>query len=291
MINFALRTRLVAVLLATATLLFGTALPAQAGVNYPAENLLFGQYDWQISHFQWKLDGMPPPQIVVNYQAWEQNPATLIQFTNVARRHDAEVFAELGSTGCQCGNVSLYDIADGRYDSYLRSFAKAIAAFKHPVLLTWDHEMNGTWYPWGAENYRPSAWVAGWRHVYNVIHPIARNAVWIWAPNTEFGAGAVAPYWPGAQYVNEWGLDCYLAKRGQTFRSQCAPTVAQIRHLTSKPGLLAETGIENKHGRAPRVTQLAQAVAAAGLTGLIWFDKGGSYLYSPGERAMAKALR
>jgi len=45
--------------------------------------------------------------------------------------------------------------------------------------------------------------------------------------------------------------------------------------LTSSPG-----------GRPARAEQLVQAAKSAGLTGLVWFDKGGSYLYPPGEQAM-----
>jgi Glycosyl hydrolase family 26 len=276
--------------------LTGAVAPAEAGVVYTAASppsppgLQFGLYDQQISQFQWDTDGLPSPQIVVNYQAWEQNPASLIQFAELARGHGAEVFAELGTMGCDCGNVSLAGIAAGDYDSYLRSFAESVAAFGHPMLLTWDHEMNGSWYGWGPEDYSPSAWVAAWRHVYSVIHPIAPNAVWVWAPNTEYGAVPVTPYWPGSQYVNEWGLDCYLAAPGQTFASQCGATIAAIRSLTHDPGILAETGIENWQDRPARAGQLVQAAKSAGLTGLVWFDKGGSYLYSPGEQAMSAAL-
>jgi hypothetical protein len=51
-------------------------------------------------------------------------------------------------------------------------------------------------------------------------------------------------------------------------------------------------GLTSSSGDRPaRAEQLVQAAKSAGLTGLVWFDKGGSYLYSPGERAMAKALR
>ena len=286
-----LRAWLVAPLLAVAVLLgLAGAAPAGAALVYPPAGLQFGLYNEQISQFQWDTGGMPSPQIVVNYQAWEQDPATLIQFARLAWGHGAEVFAELGTQGCQCGTVSLTAITAGGYDGYLRAFARSVAAFGHPMLLTWDHEMNGGWYPWGAQDYSPTAWVAAWRHVYDVIHPLAPNTVWVWAPNTEDGAVPVAPYWPGASYVDEWGLDCYLTGPGQTFASQCGATVTAIRALTGDPGMLAETGIQGPRGRPGRVRQLVSAAESAGLTALVWFDKGGSYLWPPGQRAMANAL-
>lgn len=275
--------RILTALLAAAALL---VVPSPAS----AAQFQFGLYTPGISHFEWQLDGMPSPQIAVNYQAWEQNPASLWQFADLAWSHGAETFAELGTTGCQCGNVTLQAVAAGQYDSYLRSFAEGVAAFGHPMLLTWDHEMNGTWYSWGAENYTPAEWVAAWDHVYTVIKAIAPNAVMVWAPNTEYGAHAVGPYWPGAAWVDQVGLDCYLSSAGQTFASQCGSTVAAIRSLTSDPLMLAETGIEADGHRPSQIEPLVQAVRAAGLTGLVWFDKGGSYLHPPGQRAMASVL-
>lgn len=299
------RSRRLLSLLAAVAVLAGLAAPAQAAMipakhashgaaqtpaTQASRSFKFGLYDTQISRFQWDLDGMPSPQLAVNYQAWEQNPAPLIQFAQQAWKHGSEVFAEMQTTGCQCGNVSLAALASGQYDSYLRSFAKALANFGHPIMLTWDHEMNGTWYSWGPQNYSPVTWVAAWRHTYNVMHAIAPNATWVWAPNTEFGAASVLPYWPGAQYVDEWGLDCYLASPGQTFQSQCGSTIAAIHRLTNAPGLLTETGIEGSQGRPQRVTALVQAVKAAGMNGLVWFDKSDSYLWKPGQQAMTRAV-
>jgi len=283
--------RLAGVLLVVLALTGSLLAPARAlVVPRGTTSFRFGLYDQPISHLQWNLDGMPSPQIVVNYQAWEQNPAPLVTFARAARQHGALVYAELASDGCRCGPVTLQAIVQGRYDAYLRAFARAVASFGHPMLLTWDHEMNGTWYPWGVQNYPPLVWVAGWRHVYDVIHPIARNAIWVWAPNTQVGAAPVGPYWPGAKYVNRWGVDCYLGAPGQTFASVCSATVTDIRHHTTLPGLLTETGIESPLDRPARIPGLVRAARAAGLTGLVWFDKGGSYLHRAGRRALAQAL-
>lgn len=40
------------------------------------------------------------------------------------------------------------DIVNGRYDSFIRSWAKAAKAWGHPFFLRFDREMNGTWFPW-----------------------------------------------------------------------------------------------------------------------------------------------
>ena len=39
-------------------------------------------------------------------------------------------------------------IAGGRYDTYVRTWAKQAASYDKPFRLRFAHEMNGDWYPW-----------------------------------------------------------------------------------------------------------------------------------------------
>jgi hypothetical protein len=292
-----MRHRLVAAVSAALILVASVFSPAAASTQ-PFE---FGLYDQAMSHLQWDTDGMPAPQIAVGYYAWGEGFQA--GFAQTTYSHGAEPFVELGSWQCTwlCpdGQPTLAKITSGEYDQpYLIPFAKAIAAYGYPVLITFDHEMNGCcWYPWQT-NYGqrganpPASYVAAWQHVYNVIHPLAPNAMWVWAPNSvQPGSGPVAAYWPGVAYVDQWGVDSYLTAPGDTYAAQTAPTVAAIRELTSAPGFLAETGIEPEPGRPAAVKALARAARADGLTGLVWFDEGGSFLHRPGRAAMAEALR
>lgn len=41
-------------------------------------------------------------------------------------------------------------VLDGRWDDYLRQYARAAAARGRPFLLRWGNEMNSDWAPWGA---------------------------------------------------------------------------------------------------------------------------------------------
>lgn len=248
-----------------------------------------GLYSTVISHFGWypPKTWKAPPQAVISYLAWGEAFPTA--FAELAHKHGAEVLAELQPSGCDCGNVTLQHVTDGKYDSYLKQIARAVHAFGHPVQMTFAHEMNGNWYPWGYEHYTPKEWVAAWDHVYHVIHPIAPNAAWVWAPNTQFGARPVTPYWPGAGTVNAVGVDCYIAAPGQTFASQCASTIAAIRKLTGKPISIAETGVSPAANRPARIISLFDAVRAAGLTGVDYFDRGQFTLHAAGQEAVVKA--
>lgn len=59
-------------------------------------------------------------------------------FAQAAWDHDAYVLVQL-----EPEDVPLASIAAGGSDAYLCSYADAVVAFGHPVILSFGHEMNG----------------------------------------------------------------------------------------------------------------------------------------------------
>jgi hypothetical protein len=102
------------------------------------------------------------PGIVVYYSSWDEPFGT--SFARTAWEHDAYVLVQLEPKG-----VPLASVAAGGSDAYLRSYADAVAAFGHPVIVSFGHEMNGTWYSWGYGHASPATFVAAWRHVVRVF--------------------------------------------------------------------------------------------------------------------------
>ncbi len=43
---------------------------------------------------------------------------------------------------------SLTNIIDGKYDSYIRSWAEGVKSLGFTIAIRFAHEMNGYWYPW-----------------------------------------------------------------------------------------------------------------------------------------------
>ena len=74
---------------------------------------------------------------------------------------------------------SIRAIADGQYDAYLAKYARAVKTFRLPVAISFGHEMNGDWYPWGWKRVQPADFKAAWRHI-----PDTKDLV---------GAGATSP--------------------------------------------------------------------------------------------------
>ncbi len=198
-------------------------------------------------------------------------------------KHDGEVFYEIQSCDLTSPQVpcsgpgSIPGIIAGKYDFYLRMLAQQIHAFGKPVWLTFDHEMNGNWYPWGKGWVTPAQYVAAWRHVVRVIRPVAPNALWIWAPHAVLtGAswgGPVRDWYPGDDYCTAVGLDGYDTWLKDSFATVFQPTVNAVRQFTRKPVLIAETGIATSLPRSYLLRDLFRGVRENHLAAVIWFDQ------------------
>jgi mannan endo-1,4-beta-mannosidase len=172
--------------------------------------------------------------------------------------------------------TTLAAIADGDDDAYLLSYATAVRLYGKAVVISFGHEMNGPWYPWGAGNVPAAVFVAAWRHIVDVFRSDgAGNVTWLWAVNVTSGSGGSvsgpAAWWPGSSYVTWVGVDGYFYQPSQTFASLFSPTITLIRRLTRDPLFIAETGIAPPD-QAAKIPGLFAGAQAAGVVGLLWFD-------------------
>lgn len=163
-------------------------------------------------------------------------------------------------------------IARGAYDSYLRRYAEAVQAFRCPVVLSFGHEMNGSWYPWGRPDTTPAQFIAAWKRIHNVFTAQhVTNVIWAWDP--DHAGSAAREWWPGSAYVDWIGIDGYEYKGPrQSFAHTFKKQLASIRAFTSKPVFIAETAVAPGPQQPNHITKLFSAVTQHHLTGLVWFD-------------------
>ena len=208
------------------------------------------------------------PRIVVYYSLWNDPFST--SFAQEAWDHDAYVLVQLDPNG-----VTLASIAAGGSDAYLRSYADAVVAFGHPVILSFGHEMNGTWYSWGDGHTSPATFVAAWRHVVRVFRAAgAANVTWLWTVNSIAGASSsLSLWWPGAAWVDWTGIDGYYVRATDTFGSLFGSTIADIRTFSSAPLLIAETAVGTTPDRESQIDALFAGIRANRLAGVVWFDE------------------
>lgn len=171
--------------------------------------------------------------------------------------------------------ISPAAIAAGHYAKYLAQFAGSVRHLHRQIGISYGHEMNGPWYPWGAGRTPAAEFVAAWQHIVDVFRASgADNVTWLWAVNVVAGSsgGAADPaaWWPGSSYVTWVGVDGYFYQPG-SFASLFSRTIALIRRLTRDPLLIAETGIPPGR-QVAGIPGLFAGARAAGALGLVWFD-------------------
>jgi hypothetical protein len=135
--------------------------------------------------------------------------------------------------------------------------------------------MNGSFNTWGYRHVPPATFIKAWRHVWTVFRTAgATNVTWLWTVNYQSaGEGPVAPWWPGAAYVNWVGIDGYFYGKTYTFGNLFIPTLGAIRKFTHDPFLIAETAAGQIAGQPAKISSLFAGASRIGALGAIWFDE------------------
>ena len=178
-----------------------------------------------------------PPKIRVYYSGWSQGFKT--PFADNASTAGAVPLVQIEPNG-----VSLAAIASGGYDSYLRTYADAVAAYQGAVIIGFGQEMNEYRHSWGYLRTKPTVFVQAWRHIVNVFRSQnADNVTWIWTiGKSSATAGLLRDWWPGAQYVTWVGIDGYYELSASVHKSAFAGTIDGVRRITGDPVLLFRGG-------------------------------------------------
>jgi Glycosyl hydrolase family 26 len=181
--------------------------------------------------------------------------------------------------------ASLSAITSGADDAWITTQAQAIKAFGHRVFLRLAPEMNGNWYHYSGD---PAAYIAAWRHIWNVFAQAgATNVTWVWCPNVT-PASNWDSYYPGNAYVDVIGVDGFsnVDYTWQTFQQLFGGFFAHFAAFApGKPQLVVETGTNSGAG-APTVGIGSAASFIAGMQsylkdvagpqydviGVCWFD-------------------
>jgi glycosyl hydrolase family 26 len=179
-------------------------------------------------------------------------------------------------------------IVGGKYDTFLRRFAKAAKAWGHPFFLRFDWEMNPrTQWAWseGANGNAPGEFVSMWRHVHDVFSAAgASNVNWTWCPNRVEGDEISLPsLYPGDGYVDwlcmdgyNWGTNPSHPYGWTAFDTVFGQTYSELQALApDKPIMIGETASSEDGG--PKPAWIADAVGAVAsrypaVKGLVWFE-------------------
>jgi hypothetical protein len=216
------------------------------------------------------------PNVVSYYSGW--NEQFQLPFARLAAAHGAIPLVQINpEIDPGHGVIWLSDIASGRYDAYLTNYADQVATYGKAVIISFGHEFNGSWYPWGWRHQSPQEFAAAWRHIVDVFRRQgADNVTWLWDANVtgSKSPAALSQWWPGPGYVTWAGVDGYYRKTDDTWSSVFGPTIAQVQQITSAPILIAETAIGPLGTEPWQLSDLYASIRQSkSYLGLVWFDE------------------
>jgi beta-mannanase len=189
-------------------------------------------------------------------------------------------------------NSTIYtpqSIAAGRYDSYIRSYARQVKALHGTVAIRLFHEMNGDWQPWsvGTNGASNTDIINAWRHVHDIFEAEgATNAKFVFSPNerhTEWtDSHPYADYYPGDAYVEYLALDGYNwgSAHNSPWHSFDQLFYRSYQELTAlsptKPVMIAEFASHTSPGDKAQWIRNEQSVVKSGkypqIKALLWFN-------------------
>ena len=217
------------------------------------------------------------PNLIGQYVAWNTS-------FDAAAAQNAWSYGAMDFVVWEPWDTTLSDIAAGDSDAYITAFATAVRQLNVPIALSFGHEFNGNWYPWGSSDATAAQFVAAWKHVHDLFAQAgATNVIWIWDPNVIVALPnvALAQYYPGDSYVDWVGVTGYWYQAGPfTYDSLYLPTLEEIRDFTEKPFLIAETSVQAGSNQEQSLEDLFAAVKQhSDIVGFVWYDydKGGDW--------------
>lgn len=180
-------------------------------------------------------------------------------------------------------------IVSGQFDGQISAWARATAAWGHPVLLRLFAEMNTTAHDYALYKHpgnTPLEFRTAYQHVVNVWRAAdpGRHDRFVFNPNRVYsGEPTLDNYWPGAGYVDWLAIDAYnlwdASMETRTVQGALDPTAQALRALPGAAGIptfVAEIGATVNAGRPAWIGQIPAAANALGLKALVWWSEGGT---------------
>ncbi|VBB07411.1 Hypothetical protein LUCI_2660 [Lucifera butyrica] len=249
------------------TKFFGNSSPLRWGIFEPSAPESLQNLDT----LEQELDYSFP--VVIRYQSLDENLPERGLFNAYEHHKYVELTLQtthandvnaLGSDSSHSNASIIYDILDGKYDTYFHEYAARLKSFRHPVLFRLDNEMNGDWC-WYSAYYASKdtdLYKEVWRYLFNLFKQDGvDNVLWVWNPNDvnrpDFKWNHYLMYYPGDQYVDIIGLTGYNTgtyfpgETWQEFDTIYRPLYAEYTRLFDKPFMITEFGSNSVGGDKP----------------------------------------
>ena len=121
-----------------------------------------------------------------------------------------------------------------------------------PVIFRPLHEHTQSWNWWGSASTTDQEFVNFWRFIVKYLRDTKdiHNVIYAISPQMDAvypdAKGRILFRWPGDEWVDLIGIDCYHGRNAKAFESNVA-ALSEIAKEKNKPVGVTETGLENHH--------------------------------------------
>jgi hypothetical protein len=273
-----------------------SSAPRPAGTNVPRFGVFThdSPYSGNVDNVNALQDRLGRDIAIVNwYQSWGGGA-----WVSQVQQHVIKAVTDSGRTplltwepwdpaaGADQPAYRLRAIAEGAHDAYIAAWADALRDNGAEIYLRPMHEMNGTWYPWGARvgDNSPELYRAAWRRMHDIFAQRgATNVKWVWCPlNYDVAGSPMEDWYPGTEYVDVLSVDGYNwgskhPENGgwQSFEEVFRDSYRRLSALGPQPIWIAEVGSAPEGGDKAQWVRDMWATARAWdrLEAIVWFDQ------------------
>jgi len=145
-----------------------------------------------------------------------------------------------------------------KYKKILDSVAAAFFSMKDengmliPVIFRPLHEHTQTWNWWGSSATTEDEFISFWRFIVSYLRDVkeVHNVIYAISPQMDAvytdAKSRLLFRWPGNNYVDFLGMDCYHGRNTSAFISN-VKSISELSQILKKPVGVTETGLENNH--------------------------------------------
>lgn len=193
-----------------------------------------------------------------------------------------------------------------KYKTWLDNIATFILSLKDgngkliPVIFRPLHEHTQTWNWWGSSATTDSEFIALWRLIVNYLRDTkgVHNILYVISPQLDlnYGAGTTDRLlyrWPGDDYVDILGMDCYHGTNSAAFTSNLA-YLSALSTKKKKPAGVTETGIPSGRSSDYWTRQISDPIKGVNCSMVVmWRNESESHAYGPypGDNSAADFIK
>ena len=141
-----------------------------------------------------------------------------------------------------------------RLGDFLESFVTDDGE-RFPFIFRPWHEHTGSWFWWGRDLCTAEQYIALWQKTwdYLVKERGLDNIVWCYSPGAGVDAAGYMERWPGDDYVDIMGIDCYAFTTGKDEESVAAASATFSAQLGQALSMMSD--LAREHGKLMTVSE------------------------------------